>query len=128
LVVAALAVSIAVVAVGVVLLTNGSQASRPATPRADVYTQLAQQLKRHLQPLVTVVTRKAPNIQIPQQNGYSCAIATTSGCSLHPCVRYAYAQTAVPYDNGAPVVSATGTSSCRKAANAVPRAIPINAP
>jgi hypothetical protein len=132
LVVAALAASIAGFAVGVVVLASGSQASRPATPPADVYAQLAQQLKAHLQPLVpgplaTKVGRplKAPNIQIPQQNGYSCAVATTNGCSLHPCIKYV--QSASVTVDAAAVVAQTSSTSCRNA-KAVPRAIPINAP
>jgi hypothetical protein len=127
--VAALAASIAVVAVGVVVLASGSQASRPATHPADVYAQLAQQLKAQLKPLVPVATAKAPNVQIPRDlqaplNGYSCAVATTNGCSLHPCVKYVLVETY----GAVPAVSSATTPSCRGAAQAVPRTIPINAP
>ena len=131
--VAALAASVAVVGAVVVVLSNGGRASRPATRPADVYTQLAQQLKGHLHPLVpgplaTEIGRplKAPNIQIPQQNGYSCAIATTNGCSLHPCVKYV--QSAVVAVAAEATVAQTASTGCRGAANAAPRAIPINAP
>ena len=88
---AVLAISIAVVAVGVVVLTSGGQAARPATQLPDAYTRLAQQLKGHLRPLVGALSapkKQAPSIQVPQQQGYSCAIASTNGCSLHPCIKY----------------------------------------
>lgn len=126
--VAALVASTAAVAVGVVVLASGSQSSRAATRPADVYTQLAQQLKAHLQPLVTVVTRNAPNIQIPREqlNGYSCAVATANGCSLHPCTKYVQS-TGVAVSASA-AIAQTASTGCRKTANAVPRTIPINAP
>jgi hypothetical protein len=127
--VAALAASTAVVVVGVIVLTSGSQSSRTATRPVDVYARLAQQLKGHLQPLVSVAAAKAlkaPNIQIPQQNGYSCAIATTNGCSLHPCTKYVQS-TGVAVSASA-AIAQTASTGCRKAANAVPRTIPITAP
>jgi hypothetical protein len=134
LVVAALAASTAVVAVGVVVLTSGSQSSRPATRPVDVYAQLAQQLKGHLQPLVPGVLatnigrplKAVPrDLQVPL-NGYSCAVATTNGCSLHPCTKFVQS-TGVAVSASAAIAQAASTG-CRNTANALPRAIPINAP
>jgi hypothetical protein len=123
---AALAASIALVAVAVVALT-GRGTTRPPASSADVYTRLAQQLKGHLAPLVptTTTTKKhAPTIQVPQQQGYSCEIASGTGCSLHPCVKYAQSVSEV-----AVASTATATAGrCNGTANAVPRAVPIVAP
>jgi hypothetical protein len=126
-VVAVLAASIALVAVAVVAL-SGRGKTRPPASSADVYTRLAQQLKGHLAPLVpanTTTKQHAPTIQIPQQ-GYSCEIASGTGCSLHPCVKYAQSVSEV-----AVAVAATATATagrCNGTANAAPRAVPIVAP
>jgi hypothetical protein len=119
--------AVAVLAVGVFALTRHGSTPRPAS-HADVYTQLAQQLKGHLRPLVPAkaTTKHAPTIQVPQQQGYSCEVASGTGCSLHPCVKYAQSV-------GDVSVAATATASatagrCNNTAKATPRAVPIAAP
>src|SRR5262249_49573837 len=97
LVVAALAASIALVAVAIVALTRQGS-TRPRATQDDVYTRLARQLEGHLQPLVPVKTatkQHAPTIQVPQPQGYSCEVASTNGCSLHPCTKYVQSAGAV---------------------------------
>jgi hypothetical protein len=127
LVVAAVAATIAMVAVAVVAFT-GRATTQPSASHADVYTQLAQQLKGHLAPLVPAktTTKHAPSIQVPQQQGYSCEVASSTGCSLHPCVRYAQPVALPPGDVA--VVTSVTTSRCSGTAKATPRAIPIVAP
>ena len=113
--------AVAVLAVGVYALTRQGSTRPPASP-ADVYTQLAQQLKGHLAPLVpakTTTKKQAPTIQVPPQQGYSCEVASGTGCSLHPCVKYAQADD---------VVAAASAGGCNNTAKATPRAIPIVAP
>jgi hypothetical protein len=121
LVVAALAASTALLAVAVIALT-GQGTTRPSASSADVYTRLAQQLKGHLAPLVpanTTTKKHAPTIQVPQTQGYSCEIASGTGCSLHPCVKYAQSV-------GAVAVAATATAGrCKGTARAAPHAVPI---
>ena len=114
--------AVAVLAVGVYALTRQGSTRPPASP-ADVYTQLAQQLKGHLAPLVpakTTTKKQAPTIQVPPQQGYSCEVASGTGCSLHPCVKYAQA--------AGNVVAAASAGGCNNTAKATPRAIPIVAP
>jgi hypothetical protein len=127
LVVAAVAAvaAVALVAVGVVALTRQGSTPPPA-PHVDVYTQLARQLKRHLQPLVGVLTppKQAPTIQVPPQQGYSCETASGTGCSRHPCAKYAQAV-------GEVAVAATVTATanrCNNTANATSHATPIAVP
>ena len=129
LVVVAVATSLAVVAAAVIALTRQGS-SRPSTSQADVYTQLAQQLKRHLRPLVSakVSVKHAPTIQIPQQQGYSCEVASGTGCSLRPCVKYAIEQMAVPANSANPAIGSTTSGHCASTGKATPRAIPIVAP
>ena len=126
--VAALA-SIVVVAVVVVALTRQGT-TQPAAPHADVYKQLVQQLKAHLQPLVPAkpTTKRAPSIQAPLQQGYSCDVASGTGCSLHPCVKYAQSVASPPGEVAEAVTSSATTGRCNRTANATPRAIPIVAP
>jgi hypothetical protein len=127
---AALAASIALVAVAVVALT-GRGTTRPPASSADVYTRLAQQLKGHLAPLVptTTTTKKhAPTIQVPQQQGYSCEIASGTGCSLHPCVKYAQSVGEVAVVATATATATATAGRCNGTANAAPRAVPIAAP
>ena len=122
--------AVALVAVGVVALTRQGSTPPPA-PHVDVYTQLARQLKRHLQPLVGVLTppkqaptKQAPTIQVPPQQGYSCETASGTGCSLHPCAKYAQAV-------GEVAVAATATATanrCNNTANATSHATPIAVP
>jgi hypothetical protein len=122
---AAVAASIAVVVAVVAFTGRGN--TQPTASHADVYKQLAQQLKRHLAPVPAKTTTKhAPTIQVPQQQGYSCEVASGTGCSLHPCVRYAQSVALAPGD----VAEATSvtTSRCNSTAKATPRAIPIVAP
>ena len=122
--VAALAVLIALVAVALVALTGTATTGRPPSS-ADVYTRLAQQLKGHLAPLVpanTTTKKHAPTIQVPTQQGYSCEIASGTGCSLHPCVKYAQSVGEVA------VAATTTVGRCSGTANAAPRAVPIVAP
>lgn len=127
LVVAALAAAVAVAAVAVVAFI-GQRTTRPPATHADVYKQLAQQLKGHLQPLVPAkaTTKHAPSIQVPMPQGYSCEVASTNGCSLHPCVKYARSLASPPGDLA--VATAVTTGRCNSTANATPRAIPIVAP
>jgi hypothetical protein len=99
------------------------ESTPPPASHTDVYTQLAQQLKRHLRPLVvakTVIKNHAPMIQVPQQQGYSCELASGNGCSLHPCVKYVQSV-------GELAVAATA-GRCNRTAKAAPRAVPIVAP
>jgi hypothetical protein len=126
LVVAALAASIALVAVAVVALTRQGS----TRPPADVYTRLAQQLKGHLPPLVPAkaITKHAPSIQVPPLQGYSCETASTNGCSLHPCVKYAVQQVAVPAGPGVVGTPSASANRCTGAAKSTPRAIPISVP
>ena len=131
----ALAASIVVVVVAVVAVT-GRGTTRPPTSRADIYTQLARQLKGHLKPLVGALTttKHAPTIQVPQQQGYSCEVASGTGCSLHPCVKYAesvgeVAATATATAAATATATATATAGgCNSTAKATPRATPITAP
>jgi hypothetical protein len=111
----------AVLAVGVFALTRHTSPPTPAS-HPDVYQQLTQQLKRHLQPLAPLkaTTKHAPTIQVPPPQGYSCEAASGAGCSLHPCVKYAQAVGAA--------VAAVTANRCSPTANATPRAVPIAAP
>jgi hypothetical protein len=130
LVLAGLAVSIAGIAVAVAALSHGTRTTSPPAKQGDVYSRLVAQLKQHIKPLVPatppgkVVVPPAIQRQL-QQNGYSCAVATSSGCSPHPCIEYAASGTVPP--NGA-VVSPAAATQCRSQANAVPRQIPISGP
>jgi hypothetical protein len=118
--------AVALVGAGGFALTRQGSTPPPAS-HTDVYTQLAQQLKRHLQPLVvakTVIKNHAPTIHVPQQQGYSCELASGNGCSLHPCVKYVQSV-------GEVAVAATATATagrCNRTAKAAPRAVPIVAP
>ena len=130
MVAAALAASIGLVAVAVIALT-GRGTTRPPASSADVYTRLAQQLKGHLVPLVpanTSTLKHAPTIRIPQQQGYSCEIASGTGCSLHPCVKYAQSVSEVAVAATATSTATATAGRCNGTANAVPRAVPIVAP
>jgi hypothetical protein len=130
LVVVALAASIALVAVAVVALTRQGS-TRPRATQVDVYTRLARQLKGHLQPLVPVKTatkRHAPTIQVPPPQGYSCDVASTNGCSLHPCTKYAVQQVAVPVGPGVAATPSAGSGHCTGTAKSTPHAIPISVP
>jgi hypothetical protein len=97
LVVAAVAASMAVVLTVLGLTLGGT---RPPATQADVYTRLAQQLKRHLLPLVPgkATTKRAPSIPVPPAQGYTCEVK-------QPAVR-----------------------SCSQTSTATPRAIPVVAP
>jgi hypothetical protein len=127
-VVAAVAAAIAVVVAVAVVAFTGRGTTQPTASRADVYEQLVQQLKGHLAPLAPAktTTKHVPTIHVPQQQGYSCEVASGTGCSLHPCVRYAQSVAMPPGD----VAEATPvtTSRCNSTAKATPRAIPIVAP
>jgi hypothetical protein len=123
LVLAALAVSVAGVAMAVVALSQ----DHPA-PKADIYSRLAQQLRQHLKPLVapsrgvaTGRSRALNAVPSVQQNGYSCAIATSTGCSLHPCIEYARSAALPP--NGAATIVPAAPSRCADKIKALPRAI-----
>jgi hypothetical protein len=74
--------------------------------------------------LATPKLRHAPNVQ--PSFGYSCEVASGTGCSLRPCVKYAQSLTSPPGD----VVVATSaiTGGCSSTAKATPRAIAIAAP
>lgn len=117
--VAALAASIAVLVMAAVVL-SGRGTTRPPTSNADVYTQLAEQLKGHLRSLVPMKASQkyALPLQVPP-TGYSCEVASGRGCELHPCIKYAQS-----------VVSVTAVTSgrCDSTASAMPRTVPIVAP
>ena len=72
--------------------------------------------------------KDAPTIQIPQQQGYSCEIASGAGCSPHPCVKYAQSVSEVAVTATATATAAAAAGRCNGTANAVPRAVPIVAP
>jgi hypothetical protein len=121
-VVAALAASIALFVVGVVAL-SGRGTTRPPASNADVYTQLAQQLKGHLRSLVPrkASQKYAPPIQVPP-TGYSCEVASGTGCALHPCIKYAQSVVSVT------AATAVTPGRCNGTARASPRTVPIVAP
>lgn len=127
--VAAFAASIAVVAVAVVALTRQGGTRSPAS-HADVYTRLAHQLKGHLRPLVPAkaITKHAPTIQVPTPQGYGCEIASSAGCSLHPCVRYAVESVAVPAGPGVAVTPSVSLGRCSGTVKSTPHTVPISGP
>ena len=93
-----------------------------------MYTRLAQQLRGHLRPLVPTktTTKHAPSIQGHLPQGYSCEVASLTGCALHPCMKYVQSVGAVV--SVAATVAQPASSRCSQTSKATPRAIPAVAP
>ncbi|MGZ4229013.1 MAG: hypothetical protein ACXVTC_22635 [Solirubrobacteraceae bacterium] len=106
LLVVAVTAAVAGVIVAAAVMANG--------PRGQVATSRPTRAVQH-----------APNIQVPSF-GYSCEVASGTGCSLHPCVKYAQSLASPPADVA--VVTSAAADRCSSTAKATPRAIPIVGP